>query len=76
MSMITRPEPQYRSYLLRLWRADGERACRVMLECVDTHQRHGFSDVQDLCAFLTEQMNDKNRVGNAAKISLGSRNSR
>ena len=35
MSMITRPETQYRSYLLRLWRADRENAWRVMLECVD-----------------------------------------
>jgi hypothetical protein len=74
MSMITRPEPQYRSYLLRLWRADREKAWRVMLECVDTHERHGFSDVQDLCAFLFEQMNDKNRVGKAARTRVGSRN--
>jgi hypothetical protein len=75
MSTITRSEPQYRSFLLRLWRADREKAWRLMLECVDTHDRHGFSDVQDLCAFLFEQMNDKNQVEIAAKIGLGSRNS-
>ena len=75
MSMITRPEPQYRSYLLRLWRADTENAWRMMLECVDTHERHGFSDIQDLCAFLFEQMNGENRVGEAANTGLGLRNS-
>ena len=75
MSMIMRPEPQYRSYLLRLWRSDRENAWRVMLECVDTHDRRGFSDVQDLCAFLFEQMNDKDRVGEAVTTRLGSRNS-
>lgn len=73
MNIITRSEPQYRSYLLRLWRTDREKAWRVMLECVDTQERHGFSDVQDLCAFLFEQMNDKNPVGNIAKTEAGSR---
>lgn len=48
-------EPQYQSYLLRLWRADGEKACRVMLEHVGSHERHGFADLEDLCAFLREQ---------------------
>jgi hypothetical protein len=73
MSIITRSEPQYRSYLLRLWRVDREKAWRVMLERVDTHERHGFSDVQDLCTFLFEQMNDKNRVGSVAKTKSDSR---
>jgi hypothetical protein len=61
--------------LLRLWRDDREKAWRMMLECVGTHERHGFSDVQDLSAFLFEQMNDKNREENTAKTRLGSGNS-
>lgn len=52
-----RPEPQSQSYLMRLWRTDKGKACRVMLESVDTHERHGFADIQDLCTFLNEQMN-------------------
>ena len=56
------PEPQYHSYLLRLWRADREKAWRVMLECVDTHERHGFAGVEGLFAFLREQMNDKSQA--------------
>jgi hypothetical protein len=48
-------ESQYQSYLLRLWRAGEGKACRVMLERVDSHERHGFADLEDLCAFLREQ---------------------
>jgi hypothetical protein len=56
--MTERTESQYQSYLLRLWRAGGGKACRVMLEHVDSHERHGFADLEDLCAFLREQAND------------------
>jgi hypothetical protein len=48
-------EHQYQSYLLRLWRTGEGKACRVMLEHVDSHERHGFADLEDLCAFLREQ---------------------
>ena len=60
MSLKTkRPEPQSQSYLMRLWRTDKGNTCRVMLESVDTHERHGFANIRDLCAFLTEQMNQE-----------------
>ena len=52
-------EPKYHSYLMRLWRAGKEKAWRVMLECVETHERHGFADLEGLCAFLREQMTEK-----------------
>jgi hypothetical protein len=52
-------ESQYQSYLLRLWCSDGGTIWRVMLECVGTHARHGFVDLEGLCAFLQRQMNDK-----------------
>jgi hypothetical protein len=51
--------PRSQSYLMRLWRADKGKAYRVMLESVDTHERHGFASVEDLCAFLREQMKEK-----------------
>jgi len=61
MSLKTkRPEPRSKSYLMRLWRTDKGKPCRVMLESVDTHERHGFANIQDLCAFLDEQM-DKDK---------------
>ena len=53
--MIEQPDSHYRSYLLRLWRSGEGKACRVMLEHVDSHERHGFADLDGLCAFLREQ---------------------
>ena len=29
-----------------------------MLEHVDSHERHGFADLEALCAFLHEQVKD------------------
>jgi hypothetical protein len=55
---MLKPEPQYQSYLLRLWPSGEGNACRVMLEHIGTHERHGFADLEDLCAFLQKQMND------------------
>ena len=53
--MKEHPESQYQSYLLRLWRAGEGKACRVMLEHVGSHERHGFANLEELCAFLREQ---------------------
>jgi hypothetical protein len=58
---MERRESQYQSYLLRLWRAGEGKACRVMLERVDSHERHGFADLEELCAFLREQANDSEK---------------
>jgi len=56
--MSEQPEACYQSYLLRLWR-DGEgKPCRAMLERVDSHERRGFTDLEDLCAFLQEQADE------------------
>jgi hypothetical protein len=56
--LTERTESQYQSYLLRLWRSGEGKACRVMLERVDSHERHGFADLEDLCAFLRERADD------------------
>ncbi len=57
--MTKQSTSQYQSYLLRLWRADKEKTWRVMLEHVGSHERHGFADLEDLCAFLQKQMDDE-----------------
>jgi hypothetical protein len=53
--LTERTESQYQSYLLRLWCVGEGKACRVMLERVDSHERRGFADLEELCAFLREQ---------------------
>jgi hypothetical protein len=60
--MIKQPESQYQSYLLRVWRDSEEKIWRVMLEHVGTHERHGFADLESLCAFLREQMSNETRA--------------
>ncbi|MCP4540545.1 MAG: hypothetical protein GY832_25695 [Chloroflexi bacterium] len=61
--MMKQPESQYQSYLLRLWCAGEEKNWRVMLEHVGTHERHGFADLEGLCTFLQEQMDDQGKRG-------------
>jgi len=47
----------YRSYLLRLWRAEKPGApCRAMLESVtEPGERHYFKDIESLAAYLLAQ---------------------
>ncbi len=54
-SSDTKAEP-YRSFLLRLWRTDGE-ACswRASLDEMRTGQRIGFPGLEELFAYLMEQ---------------------
>jgi hypothetical protein len=54
---MTEPR-RYRAYILRLWLAegdDGQSAWRAALEDARTNQRHGFADLERLCAFLEQQ---------------------
>ena len=48
---------QYVSYLLRLWRADGDEAVawRASLQDPHTGQRIGFADLRRLFEYLVEQ---------------------
>jgi hypothetical protein len=66
--MVKQPESQYQSYLLRLWRAGEEKAWRVMLEHIGTHERHGFADLEGLCAFLQKQMDDQGKREKTADV--------
>ncbi|MFQ5401518.1 MAG: hypothetical protein ACE5E7_18210 [Anaerolineae bacterium] len=51
----------YTAYLIRLWPADeqGGRGCRVHLENPRTGERHGFSSLAALVAFLEEETGER-----------------
>lgn len=52
--MHTQPSSEiYRAYLMRLWRDDETTPWRVTLENPHTGERHHFSSLADLFAFLT-----------------------
>ena len=59
--MIDAPEsapqrPDYLSYLLRLWRMEGDAAAwRGSIESPHTGERLGFGSLDELFAFLREQ---------------------
>ena len=53
--------PRYRSYLLRMWEARGERpeeppTWRFRLQDVSTGAQHAFRDLDALVAFLRAEM--------------------
>jgi len=63
---------KYRSYLLRLWEEDinGKQVWRISLENPFSGDRRGFANLNDLCAFLKDKMqeeNDKQEVSNEKK---------
>lgn len=52
----TREQPDYLSYLLRLWRvSEKETDWRASLESSHTGEREGFASLDDLFRFLREQ---------------------
>lgn len=59
MSAVT--TSHYLAYLVRLWR-EGPGVWRGMLEDPKTGERLYFKDVDDLLAFLREQVERKNGV--------------
>lgn len=48
------PHPDYRAYLLRLWRSGGDGSWRASLQSVRTGERHVFADMESLLAFLVD----------------------
>jgi hypothetical protein len=54
---MDKEQPDYLSYLLRLWRVDGEEnaAWRASLESPHTGERRGFAKLADLFTFLEEE---------------------
>jgi hypothetical protein len=62
-------EPEYRSYLLRLWCVEGDkgRVWRASLQSTQTRQQVGFADLETLFEYLRAQTSAK------AAPDLGSR---
>ncbi len=42
----------YRAFLLRLWRVEGEDEWRALLENVETGEKVGFAGIQSLSRFI------------------------
>ncbi len=61
--------PTYQSYLLRLWRADGDGAplWRAALEDTLSGERYGFATVEALAAFLLRLVGDAGGEGDGGK---------
>lgn len=50
-------QPDYQSYLLRLWRVDeGADGVQVSLESTHTGRRRGFANLEAMLDFLRRQM--------------------
>ena len=60
-------QPNYISYLLRLWRADGEGEAkwRASLESPHTGERRNFTSLDALFAFLRKQTGVSSATKNA-----------
>ncbi len=54
------PPLDYHSYMLRLWREGSN--LRIMVEAVNSGERHGFSSLEGLLAFLTAQLDEEERT--------------
>ncbi len=54
---MSNEQPDYLSYLLRMWREDGEEQndWRASLESALTHKRYVFPSLMELFAFLRRQ---------------------
>lgn len=54
-------QSDYRSYLLRLWRADGDKepVWRASLEDAVSGERRGFASVEALAAFLLQSVREQ-----------------
>ena len=55
---MSREQPAYQSYLLRLWRVSEEKEplWRASLQRPDTGKRQGFASLDDLTEFLRRQI--------------------
>ncbi len=48
--------PNYHSYLLRLWRDGADLPWRASVQCTATGEKRAFADILTLFAFLVEQV--------------------
>jgi len=64
---------EYYSYLLRMWQvaADDEPAWRIVLENVQTSEKHGFASLEELLVYLrqvTAHEYDKSGKGSQTEV--------
>ena len=66
----------YVAYLLRLWRANHDREesnetlWHASLEQVNSGERIGFGNLEELCRFLNEEVDRHNRESTGSERSL------
>jgi len=60
---------KYRSYLLRLWRAEAPDQWRASLEDPHTGKRIGFASLEQLFAFLMEQVEGDAKGGSTKALN-------
>src|SRR5262245_43657198 len=67
---MTHEPPAYRSYLLRLWRAEreGRSTWRASLESAQTGERRTFASLATLCAFLADQAENSDTSGQDSPV--------
>jgi len=66
----TREQPDYISFMLRLYRADddGKPVWRMSLEPSLAGERRGFASLDDLVEFLRQQMGTTQATGNDEQV--------
>jgi hypothetical protein len=53
---MSKEQPDYISYLLRIWRSNGDKTdWRASLQNPHTGERIGFASIDELCIFLRKQ---------------------
>ncbi|MEJ2736834.1 MAG: hypothetical protein P8189_25265 [Anaerolineae bacterium] len=56
---MSKEQPDYISYLLRVWRSNGDATTwRASLQNPHTGERIGFASINELCAFLRQQIGE------------------
>lgn len=65
-------QPDYQSYLLRLWRVDeGENGVQASLESTHTGERRGFANLEVMLDFLRRQMAAQSERGSDERRERG-----
>ena len=70
LDTLDRENPDYQSFLLRLWRvkSTGPLVWRASLESTATGRRQGFSSLENLFAYLEEQTTQPNGEAGESQV--------
>jgi hypothetical protein len=62
---------QYRSFLLRLWQImeKGEQEWRASLENVETGEKHGFTNLEELWVYLLQVTANDDQISGDGRVS-------